>query len=77
MARQTGPDNTPLVMTLPAAARRAGVGVRQLRRARDRGELAVFIIGGWSRVRWDDVISWITRQRLVVPQSGQDVRQST
>ena len=63
---RNGPNETPEFLTLPAAARRAGVGVRQLRRARDRGDLPVFVVGGWPRVRWRDVIAWITRQRLIV-----------
>ena len=63
---QTDPNDTPELMTLPSAARRAGVGLRQLRRARDRGDLPVFLVGGWPRVRWRDVITWITRQQLVV-----------
>lgn len=56
----------PEFLTLPAAARRSGIGLRQLRRARDHGELDVFEVGGWSRVRWLSVLAWIERQRVDV-----------
>ena len=52
-------DQTIDFLTLPSAARRAGVGLRQLRRARDRGELPCYRIGGWDRVRWLDVLAWL------------------
>jgi hypothetical protein len=54
----------PELLTLPSAARRAGVGVRQLRNAATRGEIAVFQVGGWLRVRWRDVLRWIDSQRV-------------
>ncbi len=54
----------PEMLTLPAAARRAGVGVRQLRRAAKRGELQLYSVGAWPRVRWRDVLRWIDRQRV-------------
>ena len=54
----------PELLTLPAAARRAGVGVRQLRRAAKRGELPIYSVGTWPRVRWRDVLRWIGGQRV-------------
>lgn len=60
----TDSDQTIDFLTLPTAARRAGVGLRQLRRARDRGELPCYRIGGWDRVRWLDVLAWLHRCRL-------------
>ncbi len=54
---------TPEYLTLPAAARRAGIGLRQLRRARELGLIEVFWVGGWPRVRWRSVVAWIESQR--------------
>jgi excisionase family DNA binding protein len=52
------------LVTLREAARRLGLGTRQLyRAARDRGEIAVYDIGGWPRVRWLDVLAWVESQR--------------
>lgn len=51
------------LLTLPAAARRAGVGLRVLRRARERGELPTYQLGAWPRVRWHDVLLWIAARR--------------
>ncbi len=54
----------PELLTIPRAAKRAGVGVRQLRQAIRLGELIVFRVGAWPRVRWVDVIRWICAQRV-------------
>ena len=54
----------PELMSKPAAARRAGVGCRQLDRAVKVGSVPVFQIGGWPRVRWRDVLRWIESQRV-------------
>ncbi len=56
-------DTLPELLTLPAAARRAGLGVRQLRRAVKLGELTVYQVSDWPRVRWRDVVRWIDAQR--------------
>jgi len=71
LARLTGslsveplPSQEPELLTVPRAARRVGVGVRQLRQAIQRGELCVFRVGAWPRVRWVDVIDWICAQRV-------------
>ena len=47
------------LVTLPEAARRLGIGVRQLYGARNRGEIRVHRIGAWQRVRWSDVQRWV------------------
>ena len=47
-------------------ASRRGLSMRQLRRARERGELAIYLIGGWPRVRWVDVVAWIESRRQTV-----------
>ena len=51
-------------LTLPEAARRTGIGLRQLLRARDRGLLAVYRVGGWQRTTLADVARWVERQRV-------------
>ena len=56
------PEAVPLV-TIPEAARLTGLGHRQLRRAVAHGDLEVFDIGGWPRVRWQDVLAWIEATR--------------
>jgi hypothetical protein len=62
MGRKRTKQRDPEFPTLSGAARRAGVGVRHLRRARDEGELRVFQVGArWQRVRWADVVEWIER----------------
>jgi excisionase family DNA binding protein len=53
-----GPS-TPAFVTVRGAARRAGVGLRQLQRAIDAGHLAAYQVGGWRRVKWTDVTSWL------------------
>ena len=52
------------LVTLPQAARRAGVGVRQLRRACKAGGLQLYQVGGWPRVRWREVLGWIEGCRV-------------
>jgi hypothetical protein len=54
----------PLLMTIPKAARRAGIGVRQLRRAVRLEEVEAVMIGSWPRVRWESVVRWIENQRV-------------
>jgi len=61
--RSLGYVHADNLVTLPTAARRIGVGERQLRRALSRGELPFYQIGGWPRLRWLDVLSWVERQR--------------
>ena len=51
------------LLTLPKAAQRLGISVRQLRRARALDELEVFEIGEWPRVRWSEVLRWIESKR--------------
>jgi excisionase family DNA binding protein len=49
----------PAFITVRGAARRAGVGLRQLERAIDAGHLPAYQVGGWRRVKWTDVTSWL------------------
>ena len=30
---------------------------------RERGELPIYEVGGWPRVRWSDVLAWVERAR--------------
>ena len=57
------------LFTVPAAARRLGVGERQLRRAIGAGELDTYEIGKWTRVMWGDVLRWARSKRAVPPTS--------
>ena len=52
------------LLTIPAASRRLGIGPRQLRRAVARGELDTYRIGGWPRLRWSKVLSWLESRRV-------------
>ena len=56
-------SHLPQLITIPSAARKAGIGVRHLRKATARGEITIFQIGAWPRVRLPDVLDWIERQR--------------
>ncbi len=62
----------PLLMTIPVAARRAGIGVRQLRRAVRFEEVEAVMVGSWPRVRWESVVRWIGSQRV---RPTEDVKQ--
>jgi hypothetical protein len=48
----------------------AGVGLRQIRRACEHGELAEYLIGGWPRVSWPQVLKWIEAQGTRRGQEG-------
>jgi excisionase family DNA binding protein len=64
------------LLTLPAAAKRVGIGVRQVRRAVAEGDLPVYQVGRWPRVRWREVIYWIDSQRASrTPHAKQRVAQ--
>lgn len=52
-------DLSPEFVTIPEAARRLGLGRRQIQRAIDGGRVEEFRVGGWPRVRLDDVRSWV------------------
>ena len=56
----------PELLTVPAAARRAGLGVRQLREAIREGALPAYEVGSWPRVRWCHVVRWIDAQRVPI-----------
>ncbi len=59
-------------MTIPKAAKRAGIGVRQLRRAVRFEEVEAVMVGSWPRVRWESVVRWIWSQRV---RPSEDVKQ--
>jgi hypothetical protein len=63
MSRSNREESTEF-LTLPEAARQTGLGLRQLVRARDRGQLAVYLVGGWHRTTLADVVAWVERQRV-------------
>jgi len=50
-------------VTRPEAARRTGIGLRQIRRACAEGHIPIYQIGAWQRVRWTDVLHWLVGQR--------------
>ena len=54
---------TEIFVTIPKAARRSGLGLRQFRRAIKAGELPAYDVGGWPRLRWLEVVEWIESQR--------------
>ena len=54
----------PEFCTIPSAACRLGVGVKQLRRACAAGEIRQFSVGSWPRVRISEVRRWIEAQRV-------------
>ena len=55
------------LLTKPEAARLTGVSIRQIRAACDQGEIPEFLIGGWPRVAWGDVVSWVESKRRTIP----------
>jgi len=60
----------PLFLSLRQAARRLGVGILSLQRARDRGELVTYQLAGAQRVRVDHLRAWLERQRDSAPRSS-------
>ena len=58
-----------LLLTVPDAARRLGIGRRQIDRAIEAGLLDVYELGAWPRVSWTEVIVWLegTRRARVRP----------
>jgi excisionase family DNA binding protein len=57
-----GPPESRLI-TLPEAARRLGIGVRQLEAAREAGQLPIYRVGAWPRVTMRDVSAWLDQRR--------------
>ncbi len=53
----------PALLTIPRAAREAGVGVHRLRAAVRCGAIPAYQTGAWVRVRWTDVVAWIESLR--------------
>ena len=60
--RRLDTDGNVLV-SVPEASRRLGIGRRQIERAIRKGDLASFQIGSWPRLRWLEVLDWLDRQR--------------
>ena len=50
-------------VTMPRAARETGIGLRQFLRAVETGELPVYLIGGWRRLKWEEITAWLDRHR--------------
>ena len=69
------PDFTALV-TVPEAARRTGLGLRQFRRAIASGELPLYQIGAWPRLSWPSVLAWIESTRRPTGHLPEDPRHS-
>ena len=67
---------TQTYVTVPEAARRSGLGLRQFRRAIESGELAVFDVGRWPRLRWSEVVGWIEGTRRLTRGSRSQRQQS-
>lgn len=63
---RTEPTHSDPFPTIPQAAKRLGIGRRQLKRATEVGDVAVYQVGGWPRVRWSEVLRWIESQRVPV-----------
>jgi hypothetical protein len=59
-------------VTRAEVVRRTGIGRRQLDRAFERGDLRLYKIGGWKRVRLVDVLQWIASQRVDPPENRVD-----
>lgn len=69
---------SPPLLPIRQAARRHGLNSHHFYRAIRRGELSAYRIGGWVRVRPNDVDAWIERCRihpldgLVIPAKPSD-----
>ena len=50
-------------VTMPRAARETGIGLRQFRRAVKTGDLPVYDVGGWPRLKWEEIAAWLDRRR--------------
>jgi excisionase family DNA binding protein len=63
--------DTDEYVTIPEAQRRTGIGRRQFTKALKSGDLGVYDLGSWPRVRWADVLAWIERKRRDAPVASQ------
>ena len=59
-------ETEPEFWTIPAAARRLGIGGRVLRGGIDSGGIPVYRVGSWPRVRLAEVRHWIEAQRVPI-----------
>lgn len=62
MRARRQPD--PTYGTIPDAAKRLGIGRRQLVRAIDAGDVAAYQVGGWRRVKFSEVEAWLRSTRV-------------
>jgi hypothetical protein len=69
--KRTEPDQAELV-TIPEAQRRTGLGRRQFRRAIADGLLEVYDVGGWPRLRWTSVLTFIEGTRRATGDRSSD-----
>lgn len=69
LLRMENVKDEPLI-TIPAAAQRAGIGLRLFRTVVARSEFPVYQIGEWQRVRWSEVRAWIDRQQATQPRAA-------
>jgi hypothetical protein len=71
------PQNMEKLVTLRAAARHLGIGLRPIYVARDRGEIAVYQFdSAWCWVHLSDVRKWLERHRRQ-PVQIKDVENTT
>ena len=68
------PESAEFV-TVPEATRRSGIGRRQFLGAIGHGDLEVFDVGGWPRVRWRDVLAWVESKQRPVGEPRSDALQ--
>jgi hypothetical protein len=61
-------------MTRPAASKLLGLGSRSraLYGATERGELALYLVNGWPRVRFDEAMAWLQSCRSRPTAHAQD-----
>jgi excisionase family DNA binding protein len=64
----------PEFVTLNNAAKRLGIGRRMLRLAIDRGELPVYVVGAWPRLRLAEARRWVESQRQMPIGGPSDAR---
>lgn len=63
------------LLTVPEVYRRLRMK-RPVQRALRDGEIPVYQVGGWRRVRWADVVAWLeTRRARPTPHAEQRVRE--
>lgn len=64
MRDASAPNDPNQLTTMPRAAKARRIGVKQLRKAARAGELPIYPIGSWQRVKLDDVDRWLESKRV-------------